>query len=234
MSSKRILLKLSGEYLAGKSESILDKDILDSLSLSISKIVELGIQVSLVVGGGNILRGKSFANLGFDRVCGDHIGLLATSINGLAMSDSLERFNIKTKLFSSISMDGIIEPVNAKLAIDNLEKGKVNIFVGGTGNPFFTTDTAACLRAIETKSDIVIKATKVNGVYSDDPVSNPNAKHYPKITYDEVLAKELSVMDLTSILLCKEHKMPIRVFDISKSDALIKVAQGEDIGTFVY
>jgi uridylate kinase len=234
MKINRLLLKLSGEYLAGDKNDIFDKSILDVLSLDIAEIVKSEIEISIVVGGGNIIRGSNISSNGFSRVSGDQMGLLGTAINGLAISDGLKRVGVKNQIFSSISIDKIAESFNVNKAIENLEKKIVNIFVAGTGNPFFTTDTAACLRAVETNSDIVLKATKVNGVYSDDPISNPKAKHYSKITYDEVVSKELRVMDLTAVLICKENKMPLKIFDLSQSEALIQAAHGEEIGTIIY
>ncbi len=234
MEIRRVLLKLSGEYLSGNSNNILDVNILEYLSADIAKIVDLGIEVGIVVGGGNILRGKSISKNGFNRVSSDQMGLLATVINGLAVSDALKRKNIKNKVFSSIAIDGIVEPFNVHISNVSLENKEVNIFTAGTGSPFFTTDTAACLRAIEIDADIVLKATKVDGVYSGDPETNSDAKYYSKITYDEVLAKELGVMDLTAILLCKEHNMPLRVFNLSHPNALLKAATGDDIGTIIY
>ncbi len=234
MKIKRILLKLSGEYLAGDKESILDSNILASLSQDIAKVVKMGVEVGIVVGGGNILRGKSLADAGLGRVTGDHMGLLATVINGLALNDALEKISVPVRVLSSVGMVGIVERFSRGEAIRSLSQKQVVIFTGGTGNPFFTTDTGACLRAIEIDADVVFKATKVDGVYSDDPVKNKDALHYDKISYDEILAQNLGFMDLTAICLCKDNSMPLRVFDIDKPNALIDAASGKNIGTFVY
>ncbi|NQY41989.1 MAG: UMP kinase [Legionellales bacterium] len=234
MEINRILLKLSGEYLSGNSKNIFDNKILDKLAVDIGKIVDMGIDIGIVVGGGNILRGGSISMNGFDRLHGDHMGMLATAINGLAIDSILKKNGVKSKVFSSVAMDGISEPFNAYVANESFKEKYVNIFTVGTGSPFFTTDTAACLRAIEIGADMVLKATKVDGVYSDDPKINPDAKYYSKITYNEVLAQELKVMDLTAILLCKEHKMPLRVVNLADPNALLQAASGENIGTIVY
>ena len=234
MVFKRILLKISGEYLAGSKNGVFDFDILNRLAKDISSIMALNIEVGVVIGGGNIIRGKSLVNAGIGRVTGDHMGLIGTVINGLAMADALERVSVPTKILSSIQMNGIADAYNKKEAISNLKQKKVVVFTGGTGNPLFTTDTGACLKGIEINADIVLKATKVNGVYSDDPEKNKNAEHYKKISYDEILTKNLAVMDLTAICLCKDNAMPLRVFNIDMPEALLDVAAGKDVGTFVY
>lgn len=230
---KRILLKLSGEALTGDGDFGIDPKVLNRMALEIGQLVGIGVQVGLVVGGGNLFRGASLHAAGMDRVTGDHMGMLATVMNGLALRDALERSNIHTRVMSAIPMSGVVEPYDRRRGIRHLKDGDVVIFCAGTGNPFFTTDTAACLRGIEMDADLVLKATKVDGVYSDDPVKNPSATRYSRLTYDEVLEKKLGVMDLTAICLCRDHHMPVRVFDMNKSGALLRVVVGEDEGTLI-
>lgn len=230
---KRILLKLSGEALTGDADFGIDPKVLNRMALEIGQLVGIGVQVGLVVGGGNLFRGASLHAAGMDRVTGDHMGMLATVMNGLALRDALERSNIHTRVMSAIPMSGVVEPYDRRRGIRHLKDGDVVIFCAGTGNPFFTTDTAACLRGIEMDADLVLKATKVDGVYSDDPVTNPNATRYSRLTYDEVLEKKLGVMDLTAICLCRDHHMPVRVFDMNRSGALLRVVVGEDEGTLI-
>ena len=229
---QRILLKLSGEALGVEGIGI-DPKVLDRTALEVGQLIGIGVQVGLVIGGGNLFRGAVLNEAGFDRVTGDHMGMLATVMNALAMRDALERANIHTVVMSAIPMSGVVEHYDHRLAIRNLEKGNVVVFSAGTGNPFFTTDSAACLRGIEINADIVLKATKVDGVYSDDPVINPDATKYTELTYDEVLDKQLGVMDLTAICLARDHEMPLRVFDMNETGALRNAVVGEDEGTLI-
>jgi uridylate kinase len=230
---KRILLKLSGEALTGDGDFGIDPKVLNRMALEIGQLIGIGVQVGLVVGGGNLFRGASLHAAGMDRVTGDHMGMLATVMNGLALRDALERSNIHTRVMSAIPMSGVVEPYDRRRGIRHLKDGDVVIFCAGTGNPFFTTDTAACLRGIEMEADLVLKATKVDGVYSDDPIKNPEATRYTHLTYDEVLEKKLGVMDLTAICLCRDHNMPVRVFDMNRSGALLRVVVGDNEGTLI-
>lgn len=230
---KRILLKLSGEALMGDGAFGIDPKVLDRMALEIGQLRGIGVQVGLVIGGGNLFRGAALQEAGLDRVSGDHMGMLATVMNGLAMRDALERSNIKTVLMSAIPMTGVVEPYDRRRAMRLLNDGDVVVFAAGTGNPFFTTDSAACLRGIEINADVVFKATKVDGVYDDDPEKNPDAVKYDHLSYDEVLDKKLGVMDLTAICLCRDHEMPIRVFNMNKPGALLNVTLGESDGTLV-
>lgn len=229
---KRILLKLSGEALGYEGGGI-DPKVLDRTALEIGQLVGIGVEVGLVVGGGNLFRGAALSAAGLDRVTGDHMGMLATVMNALAMRDALERANIHTVVMSAIPMSGVVEHYDRRLAIRHLEKGNVVIFSAGTGNPFFTTDSAACLRGIEIDADIVLKATKVDGVYTADPVLDSTATRYDQLTYDEVLEKQLGVMDLTSICLARDHDMPLRVFAMEQSGALRNAVVGDDEGTLI-
>ena len=230
---KRILLKLSGEALTGDESFGIDPRILDSRALAIGQLVGIGVQVGLVVGGGNLFRGAALQQAGLDRVTGDHMGMLATVMNALAMRDALERSNIATQAMSAIPMTGVVDHYDRRKAIRALSNGDVVIFSAGTGNPFFTTDSAASLRAIETGADLVLKATKVDGVYSADPVKVADAIKYDRLTYDEVLEKKLEVMDLTAICLCRDHNMPVRVFEMEKPGALLNIVRGGDEGTLI-
>ena len=229
---ERILLKLSGEAL-GKNGVGIDPKVLDRTALEIGQLVGIGIQVGIVIGGGNLFRGAELSAAGLDRVTGDHMGMLATVMNALAMRDALERANIQTVVMSAIPMSGVVEHYDRRLAIRHLEEGDVVIFSSGTGNPFFTTDSAACLRGIEVDADIVLKATKVDGIYSADPVTDPNATRFTTITYDEILEQQLGVMDLTAICLARDNGMPLRVFQLDKQDALLNAVVGEGEGTLV-
>ena len=230
---KKILLKLSGEALAGDAGFGIDPKVLGRMSLEIKQIIELGIQVGMVIGGGNLFRGAQLNAAGLDRVTGDHMGMLATVMNALAMRDSLERNNVSTRVMSAIQMSGVVEQYDRRTAIRNLNSGDVVIFSAGTGNPFFTTDSAACLRGIEINADVVLKATKVDGVYSDDPTINPKATKYSRLTYDEVLEKKLEVMDLTAIVLCRDHQMPIKVFNMQRPGSLLDTISGMSGGTLI-
>lgn len=230
---KKILLKLSGEALMGDQEFGISSDVIASYAKQIKEIVDLGVEVSIVIGGGNIFRGISGAAQGVDRVTGDHMGMLATVINSLALQNSIEKLGVPTRVQTAIEMPKIAEPFIKRRAQRHLEKGRVVIFGAGTGNPYFTTDTAAALRAIEMGTDVVIKATKVDGIYDKDPVKFADAKKYEKVTYNEVLAKDLKVMDATAISLCRENKLPIIVFNSLIEGNLKRVIMGEDIGTTV-
>ena len=230
---KKILLKLSGEALMGDQEFGISSDVIASYAKQIKEIVDLGVEVSIVIGGGNIFRGISGAAQGVDRVTGDHMGMLATVINSLALQNSIEKLGVPTRVQTAIEMPKVAEPFIKRRAQRHLEKGRVVIFGAGTGNPYFTTDTAAALRAIEMETDVVIKATKVDGIYDKDPVKYPDAKKYQTVTYNEVLAKDLKVMDATAISLCRENKLPIIVFNSLDEGNLKKVVMGENIGTTV-
>ncbi|MAA64473.1 MAG: UMP kinase [Alteromonadaceae bacterium] len=230
---KRVLLKLSGEALMGEQDFGIDPKVLDRMALEIGALIGIGVQVGLVIGGGNLFRGAALSAVGMDRVTGDHMGMLATMMNGLAMRDALERSNIRTRVMSAIPMSGIVEHYDRRRAFRDLKDGDVVIFCAGTGNPFFTTDSAACLRGIEIEADVVLKATKVDGVYSADPVKDPTAEKYERLTYDEVLDKKLGVMDLTAICLCRDQGMPVRVFNMNKPGALTRIVVGEPEGTLI-
>lgn len=230
---KRILLKLSGEALMGDQGFGIDPKVLDRMALEIGALIGIGVQVGLVIGGGNLFRGAALSAAGLDRVTGDHMGMLATVMNGLAMRDALERSNIRTRVMSAIPMSGIVEHYDRRRAVRDLKEGDVVIFSAGTGNPFFTTDSAACLRGIEIQADAVLKATKVDGVYSADPNLDPTAVKYDYLTYDEVLDKKLGVMDLTAIVLAKDHGMPLRVFNMNQPGVLTRIVTGEKEGTLI-
>lgn len=230
---KRILLKLSGEALVGEEGFGIDPKVLDRMSLEIGQLVGIGVQVGLVIGGGNLFRGAALQQAGLDRVTGDHMGMLATLMNALAMRDSLERSNIASRVMSAIPMSGVVDHYDRRKAISALERGEVVMFAAGTGNPFFTTDSAACLRGIEVDAELVLKATKVDGVYSADPMKDPTATKYDELSYDEVLDKKLEVMDLTAICLCRDHNMPLRVFEMEKAGALLNIVVGGAEGTLI-
>jgi len=230
---KRVLLKLSGEALMGDHDFGIDPKVLDRMALEIGALVGIGVQVGLVIGGGNLFRGAALSAAGLDRVTGDHMGMLATVMNGLAMRDALERSNIRTRVMSAIPMSGIVEHYDRRRAVRDLKEGDVVIFSAGTGNPFFTTDSAACLRGIEIEADAVLKATKVDGVYNADPHLDPSAVKYDHLTYDEVLDKKLGVMDLTAICLARDHGMPLRVFNMNQPGVLTRIVTGEKEGTLI-
>lgn len=234
MKYKRILLKLSGEALLGSQEYGIDPIVLEQYAKEVKSIVDLGVEVAVVIGGGNIFRGVQGAQGGVvDRATGDYMGMLATMMNAMAIQGSFEKFGMTTRLLSAIKMEQIGEPFIRRRAIRHLEKGRVVIFGAGTGNPYFTTDTAASLRAVEIEADIVIKGTRVDGIYDSDPEKNPNAVRYTNISFKQVYDMGLSVMDLTAITLCQENNKPIVVFDMNKPGNLLKLAQGESIGTLV-
>ncbi|NUM32840.1 MAG: UMP kinase [Bacteroidetes bacterium] len=234
MKYKRILLKLSGESLLGKKEFGIDSNILEQFATEIKHTVEIGVQVAIVIGGGNIFRGVKGVQEGVvDRAQGDYMGMLATVINAMALQGALEKIGVKTRLLSAIKMEQICEPFIRRRAIRHLEKGRVVIFGAGTGNPYFTTDTAASLRAVEIQADVIMKGTRVDGIYTSDPEKNSNATKFDSISFDEVYKRGLEVMDLTAITLCRDNKMPIVVFDVNTSGNLIKLIKGENIGTLV-
>jgi len=230
---KRILLKCSGEALMGNLQFGIDPSVLDKIASDVAELIQMGVEVGLVLGGGNLFRGKALSAAGLGRVTGDHMGMLATVMNALAMRDALERINLPTRIMSAIAMTGMVDSYHQRKAITHLRSGHVVIFAAGTGNPFFTTDSAACLRAIEVGADIVLKATKVDGIYSEDPVKNPDAIRYDFLTYHEVLTKGLQVMDSTAICLCQDQNMPLQVFDMAAPNALKKIVMGELVGTIV-
>jgi uridylate kinase len=232
--SKRILLKLSGEALMGEESFGIDPRLLDRLAGEIKVIVGKGIQVGLVIGGGNLFRGEKLAQAGMNRVAGDHMGMLATVMNALAMQDALERAKVGTRVMSAISLTGVCEDYDRRFALRFMKDSQVVIFTAGTGNPFFTTDTAACLRGIEIEADVILKATKVDGVFSADPNKDPNAVMYESLTYAEALSKELGIMDLTAFCLARDHNKTIRVFNLNKPDALINAVIHESEGTLIH
>ena len=232
-SITKILLKYSGEAVAGDKDQGIDPIIVHYMSGEIKKVVNKKISVGLVIGGGNLFRGEELNQDGIDRVAGDHMGMLATVMNGIALRDSLERIGVKTRVMSAIPMPGIVEHYDSRIAIQLLEAGFVVIFTAGTGNPFFTTDTAACLRAIEINADLMIKATKVDGVYSEDPEVNPNANFFPLLKFDEAISKNLKIMDTTALTLARHNNMDIKVFNFKKEDALLKIVNGDNLGTLI-
>ena len=231
---RRVLLKLSGEALQGAGDFGIDATVLNRLAADVQACIQLGVQVALVIGGGNLFRGASLAaDAGMDRVTGDHMGMLATVMNALAMQDAIEKIGLKVRVMSAIRINQVCEDYVRRRAVRHLEKGRVVIFAAGTGNPFFTTDSAASLRAIEIGADVLFKATKVDGVYAADPMKHPDAERYTRLSYDEVIARQLMVMDTTAVVLCRDHDMPLRIFDVNAPDALVKAVRGEDIGTLV-
>lgn len=233
MKYKRVLLKLSGESLMGDKQFGIDHKRLDQYAKEIKGVLETGVELAIVIGGGNIFRGIQAAEGGMDRVQGDYMGMLATMINSMALQSKLEENDIYTRLLSAIKMEQVAEPFIRRKAIRHLEKGRVVIFGAGTGNPYFTTDTAASLRAIEIEADVILKGTRVDGIYTEDPEKNPNATRYSSITFNEVYEKGLNVMDMTAFTLCNENKLPIIVFDMDKGGNLLKILQGDSVGTLV-
>lgn len=230
---KRILLKLSGEALMGDVDFGIDPKVLDRIAVEVGQLVGLGVEIGMVIGGGNLFRGAALHAAGMERVTGDHMGMLATVMNALAMRDALERASIPTRVMSAIPMSGVVEHYDRRTAIRHLKSGDVVIFAAGTGNPFFTTDSAACLRGIEIDAELVLKATKVDGVYSADPALVPDAVKYERLTFDEVLEKKLGVMDLTAICLVRDHGIPVRVFNMQKPGALLNNVMGISDGTLI-
>ncbi|MBC7983738.1 MAG: UMP kinase [Candidatus Obscuribacterales bacterium] len=229
----RILVKLSGEALLGNEDYGIDSKMLKRVAAEICEVVALGLQVAVVIGGGNIFRGAGLARAGMDRVTGDHMGMLATVMNSLALQDALEAMGAHVRVMSAIRINEVCEEYIRRRAVRHLEKGRVTIFAAGTGNPFFTTDTAASLRAIEIDADLLLKATKVNGIYDSDPVKNPNAVRYARLNFDKVLTDKLNVMDATAIVMCRDNDLPLRVFDLNTPGELLRIVRGEDVGTLV-
>ncbi len=233
MKYKRILLKLSGESLMGEQGFGIDPQRLEDYAVEIAKNVKAGVQTAIVIGGGNIFRGLAGAGQGYDRVQGDYMGMLATTINSLALQDALTRQDLKVKLLSGLPIERVAEAMSGKKALEYLDEGYTLIIAGGTGNPFFTTDTTSTLRALEVKADVMLKGTRVDGVYDSDPEKNPDAKRYETISFEEVIRRELKVMDLTAFTMCKENNLPVIVFDMDTPGNLSKVLTGENCGTVV-
>lgn len=233
MKYKRILLKLSGESLMGDKSYGFDPDRLLLFAKEIKQVIEKNIQTAVVIGGGNIFRGLKGNSFGVERIQGDYMGMLATVINGLALQSALESVNVRSKVFSGIKIDPVCELTSGRKAIETMESGKVVIISGGTGNPFFTTDTAAVLRALEIKADVILKGTRVDGVYDSDPEKNPKAKKFDLLSFEKALELQLNIMDLTAFTLCQENKMPLVVFDMNTSGNLLKVVSGEPLGTML-
>ena len=230
---KRALLKLSGEALMGEQDYGIDPAIINRVASEIKDVASMGVEIGVVIGGGNIFRGAGLAQGGMDRVTGDHMGMLATVMNSLAMSDALKKIGVKVVVMSALEMNQVCEPCVHKDAMEYLASGTVVIFAAGTGNPYFTTDSAGSLRAIEIGADVLMKATKVDGVYDSDPVKNPDAKKFETLTYDEVISKKLQVMDLTSVVMCQEQKMPLRIFNLNTAGELPRAVTDSSIGTSV-
>jgi uridylate kinase len=229
----RILVKLSGEALLGEADYGIDPAVLKRVAAEIRDVQELGVQVGIVVGGGNLFRGAGLARSGMDRVTADQMGMLATVMNALALQDALEQLGMAARVMSAIRINEVCEDFIRRRAVRHLEKGRTVIFAAGTGNPFFTTDTAASLRAIEIEAQLLLKGTKVNGIYSDDPMTNPKAQRYARLTYDRVLDERLNVMDQTAIVMCRDYRLPLRVFNLGSPGELVRIIRGEDVGTLV-
>jgi len=233
LTYKRILLKLSGEALMGEQDFGIDPAVVQRISKEIAEAVNAGVEVGLVIGGGNIFRGVSLASGGMERATADHMGMLATVINALSVQDGLEKAGVTVRVMSALPIHQVCEDYARRRALRHLQKGRVVIMAAGTGNPFFTTDSAATLRGIEINADLVLKATKVDGVYTADPMKDPTATRYSRLTFDEVLERQLGVMDLTAIVLSRDHNLPLRVFNMNKPGALMRIIYGEDEGTLV-
>ncbi|MCP4996342.1 MAG: UMP kinase [Gammaproteobacteria bacterium] len=233
MSYQRILLKLSGEALMGEGDFGIDPAVLARVASDVRDLAQTGIQIGLVIGGGNIFRGAGLAQSGINRVSGDHMGMLATVMNSLAMQDALSKLGLDTRVMSALAIDQVCESYVQREAVAHLEQGRVVIFAAGTGNPYFTTDSAASLRAIEINADVLIKATKVDGVYSADPMKHTDAVFYPRLSYDRALVEGLQVMDATAIVLCRDNDMPLRIMNINEQGALMRLINGEDVGSLV-
>ena len=231
---QRVLLKLSGEALMGDDAYGINRETIVRMAREIAEVTELGVQVAVVIGGGNIFRGMAGGAVGMDRATADYMGMLATVMNALALADTMNHVGLTARVMSAISIDQVVEPYVRPKALQYLEEGKVVVFAAGTGNPFFTTDTAAALRGAEIGAQVVLKATKVDGVYTADPKKDPSAKRYDRLTFDEAMARNLGIMDATAFALCRDQKLPIRVFSIFKEGALKRVVTGEDEGTLVY
>ena len=230
---RRILVKLSGEALMGSGDYGIDPAVLRRIALEIQELLAMGVQVAVVIGGGNIFRGAGLARAGMDRVTGDQMGMLATVMNCLAMQDALESLGTHARVMSAIRINEVCEDYIRRRAIRHLEKGRVVLFAAGTGSPFFTTDTAASLRAIEIDAELLLKATKVNGIYSADPMKDPTAERYPRLTFDRVLDERLAVMDTTAIVMCRDNNLPLQVFNLNNPGDLLRIVRGEDVGTVV-
>jgi len=230
---KRILLKLSGEALMGEADYGIDPKVLTRLAREALEVQRNGVEVAIVIGGGNIFRGEGLAKAGMDRVTGDHMGMLATVMNSLALQDALEKLGGRARTMSAIKINEVCEDFIRRRAVRHLEKGRITIFAAGTGNPFFTTDSAAALRAIEIGAELLLKATKVDGVYSADPKKDSSAQRFEKLTYDQVIERKLAVMDTAAIALCRDHKIPLRIFDMGREGDLMRIIRGEQIGTLV-
>ena len=230
---QRVLLKLSGEALMGELDYGIEPAVIQRLAAEIATAHKTGIEIAIVIGGGNIFRGAGLARAGMDRVTGDYMGMLATVMNALAIQDALESRGVFARVMSALQVHEVCEDYIRRRAVRHLEKGRVVILAAGTGNPFFTTDTAASLRAIEIGADVLLKATKVDGVYDCDPASNPNAKRYDTISFDQVLADKLLVMDATAVVMCRDNDLPLRVFDLTRANALVQAMAGDDVGTLV-
>jgi uridylate kinase len=233
LAYRRILVKLSGEALMGNSDYGIDPLFLKRLAAEVAAVRENGAQIAVVIGGGNLFRGAGLARAGMDRVTADQMGMLATVMNSLALQDALEQIGVFARVMSAIRINEVCEDYIRRRAVRHLEKGRITIFAAGTGSPFFTTDTAASLRAIEIEADLLLKATKVDGVYDSDPMLHPSARRYDRLTYDQVLDGRLNVMDATAIVLCRDHDLPLRVFNLNEPGALVRVARGEEVGTLV-
>jgi uridylate kinase len=230
---RRVLLKLSGEALMGDLDYGIEPKVIQRIAAEIATARNTGIEIAIVIGGGNIFRGAGLARAGMDRVTGDYMGMLATVMNALAIQDALESLDVYARVMSALQINEVCEDYIRRRAVRHLEKGRVVILAAGTGNPFFTTDTAASLRAIEIGADVLLKATKVDGVYDADPVSNPDAKRFETVSYDQVLSDKLSVMDATAIVMCRDNNLPLRIFDLTRENALVQAMSGDDIGTVV-
>ncbi len=230
---RRVLLKLSGEALMGELDYGIEPSVIQRIAAEIATARKTGVEIAIVVGGGNIFRGAGLARAGMDRVTGDHMGMLATVMNALAIQDALESLEVHARVMSALRINAVCEDYIRRRAIRHLEKGRVVIMAAGTGNPFFTTDTAASLRAIEIGADVLLKATKVDGVYDADPAKNAEANRYDSVTYDQVIADKLGVMDATAIVMCRDNHVPLRVFDLTRANALVQAMSGDEIGTLV-
>ena len=230
---RRVLLKLSGEALMGELDYGIEPKVIQRIAAEIATALKLGVEIAVVVGGGNIFRGAGLARSGMDRVTGDHMGMLATVMNALAIQDALESQNVHARVMSALRINAVCEDYIRRRAIRHLEKGRVVIMAAGTGNPFFTTDTAASLRAIEIGADVLLKGTKVDGVYNADPARDPDAMRFDAVSYDQVIAEKLGVMDATAIVMCRDNHLPLRVFDLTRANALVQAISGDEVGTLV-
>ena len=230
---RRVLLKLSGEALMGELDYGIEPQVIQRIAAELATARSTGVEIAIVVGGGNIFRGAGLARAGMDRVTGDHMGMLATVMNSLAIQDALESLDVHARVMSALRVNAVCEDYIRRRAIRHLEKGRIVIMAAGTGNPFFTTDTAASLRAIEIGADVLLKATKVDGVYDADPATNPDAERFESVTYDQVIADKLGVMDATAIVMCRDNHVPLRIFDLTRANALVQAMTGDEVGTLV-